>query len=163
VNGDNQITEADRVKYKQANPEGFFGFTNSMRYKKFDLNFTLRGAFGGHVYNNFQSSTGFKQHFTNTLGNFVQNGSPSVFQTDFNNAQLFSDVFIQSADFIKLDNISLGYSLDFDKIKTRFSFTATNVFVITSYDGIDPEIPNGIDNNLFPVPRSYVLGASLTF
>jgi len=76
---------------------------------------------------------------------------------------LFSDAYIQRADFVRLDNISLGYTIPFSKVKLRASLTATNLFVITEYDGLDPEIGNGIENNFYPRTRDVVLGLNFTF
>jgi len=82
---------------------------------------------------------------------------------NFENQQLFSDYYIQRADFVKLDNVSIGYLIPGEKVTFRASLTATNVFTITDYDGLDPEISNGIDSNFYPRPRMYVLGLNFTF
>ncbi len=163
VNGDNQITTADKQAYKKATPDAFLGFTNNFSYKNFDFNFTFRGSFGNYVYNNVASSNGNLSTVVNTLGDYQPNAHSSVLSTGFNNQQLFSDLYIQRADFLRLDNISIGYLIPFEKIKLRASLTATNVFVISEYDGLDPEISNGIDNNFYPRTRDIVLGLNFTF
>jgi TonB-linked SusC/RagA family outer membrane protein len=162
VNGDNQITEADRQPYKKATPDAFIGWTNNLRYKSFDLNFTFRGSFGNYVYNNNASDLGNLNAIVNQPG-YIANGHSSVLDTGFNNQQLFSDYYIERADFVRLDNISLGYTLPFEKITLRASLTATNLFVITEYSGLDPEIGNGIQNNFYPRTRDVVLGLNFTF
>lgn len=81
-----------------------------------------------------------------------------------------SDYWVRNASFLKCDNITLGYSF-YDLFKTgnwagisgRVYFTCSNVFTITKYDGLDPEIYSGIDNNMYPRPRSFILGLSLNF
>ncbi|WP_299338915.1 TonB-dependent receptor [uncultured Psychroserpens sp.] len=163
VNGDNQITEADRQAYKKGNPDAFAGFTSNLRYKNFDFNFTFRGSFGNYVYNNTASDRGNTGTVTAAPGNFYPNAHASVLDTNFQNQNLFSDLYIQRADFVRLDNISIGYTIPFEKATLRASLTGNNLFVITEYDGLDPEIQNGIDNNFYPRPRTYVLGLNLTF
>ncbi|WP_298900599.1 SusC/RagA family TonB-linked outer membrane protein [uncultured Psychroserpens sp.] len=163
VNGDNQITESDRQAYKKATPDAYAGFTSNMSYKNFDFSFTFRGSFGNYMYNNVASDRGNTSTVTNAPGNYYPNAHISVLDTNFQNQNLFSDLYIQRADFVKLDNISIGYLIPFEKIKLRASFTATNVLTITEYDGLDPEIGNGIDNNFYPRPQQYVLGLNLTF
>ncbi|MCA0132576.1 SusC/RagA family TonB-linked outer membrane protein [Winogradskyella alexanderae] len=162
VNGDNQITEADRQAYKKATPDAFIGFTNNFRYKSFDLNFTFRGSFGNYVYNNVASDRG---NLNAIIGQPGYNANPhaSILDTEFTGQNLFSDAYIQRADFVRLDNISLGYTFPFEKVKLRASLTATNLFVITEYDGLDPEIGNGIENNFYPRTRDVVLGLNFTF
>lgn len=162
VNGDNQITEADRQAYKKATPDAFVGFTNNFRYKKLDLNFTFRGSFGNYVYNNVASDRGNLNAIIGQPG-YVANAHASVLDTGFSNQNLFSDAYIQRADFVRLDNISLGYTFPFTNMSLRASLTATNVFVITQYDGLDPEIANGIENNFYPRTRDVVLGLNFTF
>jgi iron complex outermembrane receptor protein len=162
VNGDNQITEADRQAYKKATPDAFIGFTNNFRYKNLDLNFTFRGSFGNYVYNNVASDRGNLNAIIGQPG-YNANAHNSVLDTGFTGQNLFSDAYIQRADFVRLDNISLGYTIPFEKIKLRASLTATNLFVITEYDGLDPEIGNGIENNFYPRTRDVVLGLNFTF
>ena len=162
VNGDNQITEADRQPYKKATPDAFIGFTNNFRYKNLDLNFTFRGSFGNYVYNNSASDRGNINAVVNQPG-YQANAHASFLDTGFDNQNLFSDYYIERADFVRLDNISLGYTIPFSKMTLRASLTATNVFVITEYDGLDPEIANGIENNFYPRTRDVVLGLNFTF
>jgi iron complex outermembrane receptor protein len=79
---------------------------------------------------------------------------------------ILSDYFVQNASFLKCDNITLGYSFDklFNtKISGRVYATASNVFTITNYKGIDPEVSYGIDNSLYPRPFTALLGVSLNF
>ncbi len=163
VNGDNQITEADRQPYKKATPDYFMGFTNTMNYKNFDLSFTFRGNFGNYIYNNTQSSNGFVEAGTNTPSDYYSNLNANVLETNFQNSQFFSDYYIQSADFVKLDNLSIGYNIPGEKVDFRASLTASNVLTITDYEGLDPEVFGGIDNNFYPRSRRFVLGLNFTF
>jgi len=163
VNGDNQITEADKQAYKKAAPDVFAGFTSNLNYKNFDFSFTFRGSFGNYVYNNVASDRGVIETVNDAPGNFYPNAHSSILITNFANQQLFSDYYIQRADFVKLDNVSIGYLVPGEKVTFRASLTATNVLTITDYDGLDPEISNGIDSNFYPRPRTYVLGLNFTF
>ena len=163
VNGDNTITEIDRQAYKKASPDVFMGLSNNFSYKDFNFSFTWRGSFGGYIYNNMQSSTGFRGAGTVTPQPYYSNFNANVLETDFNESQFFSDYYVQSSDFVKLDNISAGYLFAGDKVDFRTTFTVSNVLTITDYDGLDPEIFSGIDNNFYPRPRTYTLGLNLTF
>jgi iron complex outermembrane receptor protein len=162
VNGDNQITEADRQAYKKGTPDAFIGFTNNFRYENLDVNFTFRGSFGNYVYNNNASSNGNVNAVIGQAG-YLANAHSDVLNTGFANQNLFSDAYIERADFVRLDNISLGYTIPFSKMSLRASLTATNVFIITEYSGLDPEIGNGIENNFYPRTRDVVLGLNFTF
>ena len=93
-----------------------------------------------------------------------------VYRTGFTKTNLpqqtKSDYFIENASFLKLDNVTLGYNFDkvfSTKMAGRLSFSVQNVFTITEYSGLDPEIWNGIDNNIWPRPRIYTLGLKLNF
>lgn len=163
VNGDNQITEADRQAYKKATPDIFAGLTSNLSYKKLDFNFTFRGGFGNYVYDNVASERANVSNTINNPGEYYHNAHSNILDTNFENQRLFSDYYIKSADFVKLDNVSVGYLVPGEKVTFRVSFTATNILTITDYQGIDPELSNGIDNNFYPRPKTYVLGLNFTF
>lgn len=163
VNGDNTITEADRQPYKKASPDFYMGFTNNLNYKDFTFSFTFRGSFGGYNYNNTQSNMGYVESATVHPQAYYTNLHTNALTTNFVNSQFFSDYYVQPADFIKLDNISLSYLFPYEKSSLQASFTVANVFTLSDYDGLDPEILGGIDNNIYPRPRTYVLGLFYTF
>lgn len=162
-NNDGQITEADKRPYKKATPDYFMGLTSNMSYKNFNLSFTLRGSFNNYVYNNTASSNGFINSGIINPSPYYSNLNPSVLKTNFVSSQMFSDYYVEKANFVKLDNVSLSYLFPGDKFNIRASFTATNVFTISDYSGVDPEVDSGIDNNLYPRTRSYVLGLNVSF
>jgi len=165
TNGDNIINDSDRVRYKKANHDVYFGLTTNIRYKRFDLSATLRGAAGGYNYNNVSSNTANLSSIfpTDTQNPLYLNTPTDILDTGFSNQELFSDYYIQKADFIKLDNLSLGYNFSGRKVNIRASITGTNLFTITDYNGVDPETFNGIDNNLFPRNRGVILGLNFKF
>ncbi len=163
VNGDNQITEADKQAYKKGNPDFYMGFTNTLNYGNFDLSFTFRGNFGNYVYNNTQSGNGFVSAGTDTPQDYYSNLNASVLQSNFQVNQLFSDYYIQRADLVKLDNVSLSYYIPGESVDIRTSITGTNLLTITDYAGLDPEIGGGIDNNFYPRTRNIVLGLNFSF
>jgi iron complex outermembrane receptor protein len=164
LNGDNIINDSDKYRFQSPTPDAFFGFTSSMNYKQLDFSFTLRGSLGNYLYNNYNSANGYEQALLNQVGGqHYNNGSADVLNTGFVNNQQFSDLYVENASFMKLDNISLGYNIPFEKIKFRASLTAQNVFTVTEYSGLDPEIASGVDNNVYPRPRTFVLGLNFTF
>lgn len=163
VNGDNQITEADKQAYKKGTPDYYMGFTNSISYKNLDFSFTFRGNFGNYVYNNTQSSNGFIGAGTVTPQDYYSNLNANVLETGFEQNQFFSDYYVRRADFVRLDNVSLSYLIPGDAVNVRASLTGTNLLTITDYAGLDPEISNGIDNNFYPRTRNVVLGLNFSF
>lgn len=166
-NGDSTINESDLIAYKSPLPDWTFGLTTNVTYKKFDLAMTWRASLGNHVYNNVFSQYGT---YDGTNNIFSPNNIHSIAYTyDFterDEKQLLSDIYVEDASFVKLDNITLGYSFKAnDLFDGRVYFTASNLLAISGYRGIDPEAGGlgGIDNNPYPRSRTYVLGVNLTF
>jgi len=121
---------------------------------------------GNYVYNNV-AATSASISGTAIYGNsFPSNRSKSAFETNFNEKRLLSDYYVQDASFLKLDNVTLGYTFDnaFDLgLSARVYGTAQNLFCITPYKGLDPEIQGGIDNNIYPRPLSIICGININF
>lgn len=163
-NGDGVINENDFKKGKQADPKVFLGFSNNLSYKKWNMSFTLRANLGNYVYNNNFSQSG---NLAQILGTpVILNASPNYLTTNFRTQQLLSDYYVQNASFLRMDNINLGYSFgQILKTKANLQLTASaqNVFVITKYKGLDPEVASGVDNNLYPRPRIFSLGLNVNF
>lgn len=166
TNRDGIINQSDLVKNKSAVPKVFMGFSSNATYKRWSAGFVLRASFGNYVYNNTISQAGTLNQI---LGNSVlYNGSPEYLKTGFagNSLQLLSDYFISNASFLRMDNLTVGYDLGRvyrNKASLRLGATVQNVFVVTKYAGLDPEISNGIDNNLYPRPRVFTISANLDF
>ncbi len=160
-NNDGIINENDRIIYKKPNPDVIMGLTSNMTYKKWDLAFTFRASFGNYVYNNVSSANGFFTRLTQVVTNNIHS---SAFDTNFKGKQSFSDYYVQNASFVKLANVSLGYNFDeFSFGRVRAFLTAQNLLTFSPYKGIDPEIFNGIDNNLYPRSITLSIGVDVTF
>lgn len=164
VNRDGIINEKDRYKGKPTRPNLFFGFSSNATYKKWSAGFVMRANFNNYVYNNVASSKGVR---SNILGSYVVgNATTSYSETGFTANQGFSDYYVENASFLKMDNLSVGYNFGKiykNKASLRLSAIVQNVFTITNYKGLDPEVFNGIDRNIYPRPRIFSLGASLDF
>ncbi|XWW45764.1 SusC/RagA family TonB-linked outer membrane protein [Fibrella sp. USSR17] len=165
ANNSGSITIDDRYRYKSSNPVQLFGFTTNLTVGKFNAGLVLRGTAGNYVYNNVRANTGTTQSLVNSLG-FLSNGSANVLDTRFRSQQFFSDYYVENASFLRLDNLNFGYNfgrvID-SRASLRLNATFQNLFVITKYSGLDPEISGGIDNNFYPRPRIGTLGLTLDF
>lgn len=174
-NKDGIINQNDQVKGKSADPKVFMGFSTNMTYKKWSASFVLRASLGNYDYNNNYSQTG---NLNQILGNYVlYNASANYLTTQFksgNVQELLSDYYIQNASFLRMDNINIGYNvgkISKSNWNLRLNASVQNVFVITKYTGLDPEIAAnaqtlgnpGIDNSLYPRPRVYSLGLNFGF
>lgn len=169
-NGDGIINQDDLRPYKSPLPKWIFGQSSQMSWRKFDASYTLRAHLDNYVYNNVASNGG---HFSAIQGSVPpSNLEASVMTTNFIGPQYFSDYYVENASFLRMDNITVGYTLEnFSRFKSvRFYGTVQNVFTITGYDGVDPEASIfgatttiGIDNNIYPRARTYLLGAAFNF
>lgn len=168
LDGNGIINDDDR--YIKENPQAniILGFQSSFNYKKFDLAFNLRANIGNYVYNNVNSS---RAQYALLQDNAVLGNIPSsVLNTDFVNTSdvITSDIYIENASFLRMDNITLGYTFDrpikkFSTNSIRLWAGMQNVFTITNYSGLDPEVFNGIDNLIYPRARTILLGVNVKF
>jgi iron complex outermembrane receptor protein len=159
INGDGQINQDDRVPYKSPDPDWIIGHTSSMRWKKFDAGFTLLAKLGNYVYNNIASSTGFYDQLRDVGA--PNNLHASVLDFGFQGPQYFSDVYVEDASYLRMQNIELGYTFS---PRLRLYGVVQNAFTITGYDGIDPTAGiNGIDNNIYPSVRTFTGGVNVSF
>ncbi|ULC60362.1 SusC/RagA family TonB-linked outer membrane protein [Flaviramulus sp. BrNp1-15] len=167
LNGDNQITPEDRYLYRKGVPDVTMGFLSNMSYKNFDLSFNLRASIGNYIYNNVNSIRAQYNLLQNNA--VVSNLTTSVLDSGFNLTEdvLRSDYYVENGSFLRMDNITLGHT--FNKLFSenssfRISASVQNVFVITNYSGLDPEVfEQGIDNTIYPRPRTYTIGANFRF
>jgi len=165
-NGDGSVTaEDDSYRFENPAPDVFMGFSSYLRYKDFDLNLNGRINIGNYVYNNQYSSAGtWGEMYHSTL--YLRNVSRSVLDTDFETPRYFSDFYLENGSFLRLDNVTVGYNMSdlFGVVSNlRLFASVQNAFLYTKYNGLDPEVENGIDNNIFPRPKTFVLGVSAQF
>ena len=166
-NADGIINDSDKYFYKSPAAPWTAGLSSKIMWKNWDLGFSLRASFDNYVYNDLEAgSANVNKGYISRL-NFVSNVPVMSVQKGWQtNDAVLSDYYVQNATFLKCDNITLGYS--FDKlfghnIGGRIYGAVTNVFTITDYKGIDPEVFGGIDNNIYPRPFTAQLGLSLNF
>ncbi|MDE6268074.1 MAG: TonB-dependent receptor [Muribaculaceae bacterium] len=163
-NGDGQINEADKYLYHSRDPKVTLTWSNTLNYKNWDFGFVLRSNIGNWMYNNTQASNVFKSSnaalpLSNLLADTFLFNRSSI-------TTIMSDYFVQNASFVRCDNITLGYtwpSLLQDKMRLRLYGAVQNPFVITKYKGLDPEVFNGIDNGVYPIPLTVSFGVVATF
>ncbi len=163
-NGDGKINDADKYCFEKAAPDWTFGFNTSLSYKQWTLAMSAHSSVGNYVYNNIASNGSLLTDlWTN---NFVNNRYWNAQQQNLRSAAYMSDMYVQNASFLKIDNITLSRNFQFGK-DDMYNFnvfaTVQNLATITKYEGIDPEIFNGIDNNMYPRPRTYILGVKFNF
>ena len=172
--GDGQISNDDRYFYKSPAAPVTMGLSSRLEYKGIDLGFSLRASLGNYVFNNIESGQANVQPnevwaSSNYLSNRPLKAVEDGWQTYTVTAQL-SDRYVHNASFLKCDNITLGYSFDkflagekYKGINGRVYATVSNVFTITKYKGLDPEVFSGYDNEMYPRPISFIMGLNLNF
>ena len=164
LNGDGQINIDDRYFYHSPSPDFMLGFSTSVRWRNLTLSTALRANIGNYAYNATAANNGALETLK-YADDALYNLSTSYLETGFRTRQIYSDHYVENASFLKMDNLILNY--DFGRIKDiigiNLSFMVQNVFTITKYSGVDPEIYLGVDQNFYPRPRIYSLGIGLTF
>lgn len=173
-NKDGKIDEADLIAYKKSSPDVFLGFSTELRYKDWDFGLAMHGSFNNYVYNNVQSNReSYGGSYMYDPSGFLKNRIESAWETDFANPQFRSSYYVQKASFLRIDNVTLGYTFPQPTNwlqSIRIYGTVSNPFLFTSYKGLDPEFSGdvkaeteGIDNNIYPNPRTYMIGLNVKF
>ncbi|HMQ00683.1 MAG TPA: SusC/RagA family TonB-linked outer membrane protein, partial [Cyclobacteriaceae bacterium] len=119
-------------------PDGEFGFNNTFTYGNWDFNFFLRGVFGHDLYNSYRGFYENRDAASNTWNSVITSKTPVVTQ-----APTFSSLYVEDASFLRLDNASIGYNLNVNNSsfsRVRVYAAVQNLFTITNYTGIDPEV-----------------------
>lgn len=163
LNADGVINQNDREVYKNPAPKFIIGHTSTASYKNWDFSLTARAYLGNYVYNNVASNLG---HYSGLRGGAPTNRHASVLTNGFVNPQYFSSLYVEDASFLRIDNISAGYTLRdvFGARSARAFLTIQNAFTTSKYSGVDPLAGvNGIDNNLFPLSRTITAGLSIGY
>ncbi len=187
TNNDGAISDADKVKIGDPNPDFTAGLTLNFGYRGFDLMLTAYGHFGQQIAKSYRSfaDSPLQNYTTDIFGRWHGEGTsnrlPRLTSGSHTNWQYISDIYIEDADFVKLQNITLGY--DFKQLLPKLPFgqvrlyvTAQNLFTITGYSGLDPEVgftyndndgtynwSKGIDLGFYPSARTYLVGVNLKF
>ena len=175
-NADGIINNDDRYYYKSPMAPVTMGLSTRLEWKNWDLGLNFRANIGNYVFNDVMDgyhNTSRASVMENVSGNYLNNRPVAAvalgWQT-YDEKSALSDYWVQNASFLKCDNITLGFSFrdlfhtsSYEGIYGRIYATVSNVFTITKYKGIDPEVSGGIDNNIYPRPISFILGLSLNF
>ncbi|MDB0022660.1 SusC/RagA family TonB-linked outer membrane protein [Flavobacteriaceae bacterium] len=165
LNGDGRINNDDRYFYKDPYADVLMGLTASVTYKDFDLSMASRASLGNYSSNRMMAASVENQIWN--LGR-LSNVHSSYLDTGFlyfSDKNAVSDHYIQNASFFKLDNVTLGWTVDnvIDNNPMRLYISADNLLTITEYEGIDPEITGGLDSNFYPRSRAVALGLDINF
>jgi len=167
-NRDGLVNNNDLYRYKSPDPKAFLGAYSNVNWNKWSAGFSLRANIGNYMYNNRFSNTGVQRNIIDPLG-FLANGSRNLLETNFTgngDQYLLSDYYVENASFLRMDYINVGYNagnLVSSHTNLRIGANVQNVFTVTKYKGLDPEVQGGIDNNFYPRPRTFSLSLSLDF
>jgi len=164
LNGDGSVDSKDLYHYHSPAPNWIFGFSTSIRWKKLTLSTSLRANVGNYLYNGMAMNTGAWE--TMSYNDYQLNRlNSSYMKTGFQKRQHESDLYVENASFLKMDNIQLSYN--FGRVCKYFALNVSamvqNVFTITNYSGVDPENQSGIDMSVYPRPRIYSMTIGLDF
>ncbi|WP_418636239.1 SusC/RagA family TonB-linked outer membrane protein [Winogradskyella sp.] len=168
-NGDNVINDEDKYIYKDPYADVIMGLNTNLSYKKWDLAIVTRANIGNYAYNDVSAGNSYLNGIVQSTNNYLTNIHSSYLENGFvsqsNENTFLSSHYIEEASFFKIDNITLGYTLDnaIKDVSLRFYGSVQNVATITDYKGLDPEITGGIDSNFYPRPRSFVFGVNVDF
>jgi len=169
LNDDGMVNDLDKRVYENPAPDWIFGLTSSFNFKGVDLGFTLRANVGNFVYNNNASNRGYFNRINEISNEIVNNVHESVLVTNFTESQYFSDYYVQDASFLRMENLTLGYTIPNmpNGMNLRLYATGQNLFTLTEYTGTDPEVSSGgvsdpgIDSSPYPRARTFIFGLNL--
>ena len=152
-------------------PDVTMGFTSNLTFYNFDFSIAGRVSLGNQVYDNVSSNNARYNNVYNL--NFLSNLTKDINNSNFSGSSevSMSDYYLHDASFFKLDNVTVGYNFtNFIKPYSaslishlRLYASVQNVLTISEYDGLDPEIDNGIDNDFYPRPLTFLFGISVKF
>lgn len=164
LDGNGVINSNDLYHYRSIFPDWIAGISTMLQWKKFSLSTSLRASIGNYVYNNVAMDTGaFGTVSYNAYE--LNNLHSSYLETGFVSRQQLSDHYVENASFLKMDNLRAGYNFGpvNDHVSLQLSAMVQNVFTITKYRGVDPEISSGVDSSLYPRPRIFSITVGLEF
>src|SRR5690606_25636551 len=167
--GDNIVNDSDLLVYHDPYADLRMGLSTNLRYTTWALSVVSRASIGNYAYNNVASGNAYLNNMIPGSSNYLSNIHSEYLNSSFSQIDddtLLSNYWIQEASFFKIDNITIGYTLDNaikDTVVRIYGSVVNNVLTITDFDGIDPEINGGIDNGFYPRPTSFALGLSFDF
>lgn len=165
LNNDGSITIDDRYCYHSPAADLLMGFNTSLSWKNLTVSAAFRASVGNYVYNAMAVNTGALETMKYSAPQ-LNNLHSSYLETGFATRQFYSDHYVENASFLKMDNLTVSYDfgrLCNDTFGLRLSALLQNVFTITRYSGVDPEVPNGFDSSFYPRPRIFSLSLGLDF
>ncbi|MEM9686162.1 MAG: TonB-dependent receptor, partial [Bacteroidota bacterium] len=186
INGDGEITEADRTYIGNPHPDFTFGFSNTFSYQSFDLSIFLQGSYGNDILNlTRKETTGLSRLYTNQLELAQDYWTPDNTDAtlprprrgDDNQNLFISDRYVEDGSYLRIQNITFGYNLPREVLeklhisRLQLYGSIQNVYTFTDYSGYDPEIGSfngdalqmGVDRGRYPVPRTFTLGINAEF
>ena len=165
VQPDGSVSSTEtRYADKSALPTSYMGFNTRISWKNWDLSLSGHGSFGNYVYN-YVAADQYVQSVYSDQGSY-SNILKSTRDVGFQLQQLYSDIWLENGSFFRFDNVTLGYTFNKlwnDYSRLRLTFAVSNIATITGYSGLDPELTDGIDREVYPRPRAYTFGVNLTF
>lgn len=167
-NGDGQITLADKYNYKKPQADVTMGLLTNMTFgKNWDFSMGWRASIGNYVYDQISADRAQIANINNTVDGTINNAPVDFNNTLFTEANKMSDYYVKNGSFIKLDNLTLGYTFNNfmgENASLRVYGAAQNVLIITKYKNIDPEVFGfGMDNSIYPRARMFTLGINANF
>jgi iron complex outermembrane receptor protein len=163
-NRDGLLNNSDLFIFKPSDPNMFYGFSTNVSYKKWNAGLTMRAKTGNYVFNNV-ATNGARSKFL--FSSYLSNQSSDVLNTNFEGVGDFyqSNYYVQNASFLKMDNVNVGYNVGKLRgdLNLRLNAGVQNVFTVTKYTGLDPEVNGGVDGNAYPRPRIFTVGIGLDF
>jgi TonB-linked SusC/RagA family outer membrane protein len=164
-NRDGKIDDLDKYWVHNPEPKIFMGFSANATYKKFGGGFSMRASIDNYMFNNVKAGSGILVNVL-TGQNYLNNAHGDVLASGFKNRQTWSDYYLENASFLRMDNAYINYNVGKvlkGKANLRVNVNLQNVFVITKYDGLDPELSGGIDGTVYPRPRMFSFGLNLDY
>ncbi|MFW5701198.1 MAG: SusC/RagA family TonB-linked outer membrane protein, partial [Cyclobacteriaceae bacterium] len=180
LNSDGEIDSEDRTMIGDPNPDVTIGFSLNLEYKGFDFSVAANGVLGNQILLSYHRADGYlenypKYYLNRWHGEGTSDRYPRLTSTPSPNYTYFSDIFIEDGDYLRIQNITLGYDLkrilkSLPLEKTRLYLSGQNLITFTNYIGANPEVgfapsnwAKGIDVNFNPLPKTYLLGISIQF
>lgn len=178
LSGNGVIDDADYTMIGDPNPDYTFGLNFSAGYKGFDISVLASGVMGNQIFQAWRMPGASKANWSAQVlnrwhGEGTSNTMPRVTEDGRNWAKI-SDLYIHDGDFLRINNLTLGY--DLSRVvkknylsKVRLYASALNLYTFTKYNGMDPEIgygegfSSGTDFGYYPRPRTYMLGLNVKF